>query len=123
MADSEETWQTASRDGLSPSPRRRSEHHLSNTIVDEMLKPQIKVAPNISWGLGWGFEHASGGNAFWHWGDWGVFRNFAVAIPAERTGIVVLTNSFYGPDVYRRIVSEATGRRHPAFAWLDSYRP
>jgi CubicO group peptidase (beta-lactamase class C family) len=46
------------------SPRRRGEHHLSSGMLDEMLKPQVSVTPNISWGLGWGIEQNATGSAF-----------------------------------------------------------
>jgi CubicO group peptidase (beta-lactamase class C family) len=104
-------------------PAKRGEYHLSDDAVTEMLKPQIDVAPGIAWGLGWGIEQTPSGNAYWHWGDWGVFRNFAIAFKAQRTGVVVLTNSFNGPQVYARVIPSAIGETHPAFAWVNSYRP
>lgn len=104
-------------------PTKRGEHHLSDSYVTEMLKPQIEVAPDIAWGLGWGIEQTASGNAYWHWGDWGVFRNFAIAFREQRLGVVVLTNSFYGPEVYGQLIPGAIGETHPAFAWVNSYRP
>jgi hypothetical protein len=88
-----------------------------------LLTPQIAVAPGISWSLGWGLEHTASGDAFWHWGDWGVFRNFAIGFRLQKAGIVVLTNSFNGPQVYGEIIPDALGETHPAFAWVNSYRP
>jgi CubicO group peptidase (beta-lactamase class C family) len=104
-------------------PARRGEHHLSDSFVTEMLRPQIDAAPGIAWGLGWGIEQTASGNAYWHWGDWGVFRSFAIAFREQRLGVVVLTNSFYGPQVYGQIIPIAIGETHPAFAWVNSYRP
>jgi hypothetical protein len=57
------------------------------------------------------------------WGDWGVFRNFAIASKKQRAGVVVLTNSFNGPRVYQEIVSAAVGRDHPSLEWVQGYRP
>jgi CubicO group peptidase (beta-lactamase class C family) len=88
-------------------------------ITAQMCKPQTKITPSIDWGLGWGLEKSQAGDAFWHWGDWGVYRNFAIGNPKARTGIVVMTNSFHGPKAYQKII----GTNHPAFAWVDSYRP
>jgi len=104
-------------------PRRRSDYHLSDAMLAEMLKPQIAITPEISWGLGWGVERTGSGDAFWHWGDWGVFRNFAIGFQERKAGIVILTNSFNGPEVYRQIILDAIGGTHPAFAWVNSYRP
>ncbi len=42
---------------------------LKPATVREMLKPQIPVAQDISWGLGFGQETTSAGQAFWQWGD------------------------------------------------------
>jgi hypothetical protein len=36
---------------------------------------------------------------------------------------VVLTNSFNGPGVYRQIIMDVFGGEHPAFDWVNSYRP
>ena len=104
-------------------PSNKDLFRLSDAITDDMLKPQIKITESISWGLGWGIEQADVGDAFWHWGDWGVFRNFAVAFRKQKIGVVILTNSFNGPKVYREIVPKAIGGNHPAFAWVNSYRP
>lgn len=104
------------------APSRADRFHLSEAMVTEMLKPQITINDSISWGLGWGIERTATGENFWHWGDWGVFRNFALASKKERTGVVVLTNSFNGPKVYQEIVPAAVGGVHPSIAWVQSYR-
>lgn len=92
-------------------------------ITAQMCKSQTKITPSIDWGLGWGLERSQAGDAFWHWGDWGVYRNFAIGYPQSRTGVVVLTNSFHGPKAYQKIINTQTATPHPAFAWVDSYRP
>ena len=104
-------------------PSKNDSFHLSEVKTSEMLEPQVKVTDAISWALGWGIERTDFGDAFWHWGDWGVFRNFAIAFRKQRSGVVVLTNSFNGPKVYREIVPRAIGGNHPAFAWVNAYRP
>ena len=104
-------------------PSRKNRFHLSEKLTAEMLKPHVRLNKSISWGLGWGIEHTDAGDGFWHWGDWGVFRNFAVSFKEQKTGLVVLTNSFNGPKVYSRVVPEAIGGSHPAFSWVSNYRP
>jgi CubicO group peptidase (beta-lactamase class C family) len=104
------------------APPKQDQFRLSESMTSEMLKPQVRLDKNISWGLGWGIEHTDAGDGFWHWGDWGVFRNFAVAFKKQRIGAVVLTNSFHGPKVYSRVVPEAIGGDHPAFSWVSNYR-
>jgi CubicO group peptidase (beta-lactamase class C family) len=109
-------------------PSRKDQVHLSEQAINEMLRPQIKVQKSAvipqpvkdnSWGLGWGIEHTVDGDAFWHWGDWGVFRHFAVAFRKQKIGVVVLTNSFNGPKAYMEAVPEAIGGTHPAFDFLQ----
>jgi CubicO group peptidase (beta-lactamase class C family) len=104
-------------------PATKDHFHLSEELMLEMLRPQVKINDALSWGLGWGLEHTDSGDAFWHWGDWGVFRNFALASRKQRLGVVVLTNSFNGPKVYREIVPQAIGGNHPALSWVESYHP
>lgn len=104
-------------------PTTKDQFHLSEKMTTEMLKPGVKVSDKISWGLGWGIEHDDAEGAFWHWGDWGIFRNFAMAYRKQKSGVVVLTNSFHGPKVYREIIPKAIGGTHPAFSWVESYRP
>jgi CubicO group peptidase (beta-lactamase class C family) len=48
------------------NPARRDQFHVSEAMVTEMLKPQVKVNDSISWGLGWGIERTTSGDAFWH---------------------------------------------------------
>lgn len=100
---------------------------LSEKALAEMLRPQIKVRSainigqpleGVSWGLGWGIEHTPEGDAFWHWGDWFVFRHLALAFRKQKTGVVILTNSFYGPKVYMQVLQEALGGNHPALDFL-----
>ncbi|MFN0103086.1 MAG: serine hydrolase domain-containing protein [Bryobacteraceae bacterium] len=98
------------------------EYRLSPRGTAEMLKMNVKINDSIGWGLGWGLESTGAGDAFWHWGDWGVFRNFAIGYRRSRSGAVVLTNSFHGPKAYKKIVSTSTGGNHPAFSWVDEYR-
>jgi CubicO group peptidase (beta-lactamase class C family) len=104
-------------------PTQKGPFHLSENFVTEMLKPQVKVSEDISWGLGWGIEQTEAGDAFWHWGDWGVFRNFAIGYKNQKIGVVVLTNSFHGPKGYREIIPKAIGGTHPTFSWVERYRP
>jgi CubicO group peptidase (beta-lactamase class C family) len=104
-------------------PSRKNPFGLSEAMAAEMLAPQVKVDDSISWGLGWGLERPRSDDAFWHWGDWGVFRNFAIASKKQRAGVVVLTNSFNGPRVYQEIVPAAVGRDHPSLEWVQGYRP
>jgi CubicO group peptidase (beta-lactamase class C family) len=104
-------------------PKAKDPYRLSEAGVGEMLTSQVKITDRIGWGLGWGIEQTKVGDAFWHWGDWGVFRNFAIAYRKPKIGAVVLTNSLNGPKAYGTLITEAIGGEHPAFEWVRGYRP
>src|SRR5262249_49628962 len=69
------------------------EHHLSSELKKEMLKPHVRIADELSWGLGWGLEagiqNPESTRAFWHWGDQDIFKSFALMDTINRTGIVI----------------------------------
>jgi CubicO group peptidase (beta-lactamase class C family) len=77
----------------------------------EMLSPQVVVdeAMGLSWSLGFGLQSDTNGPAFWQWGDYGIFRNYVIAYPGRRTGIVYLANSFNGLTICRELVARGTG--------------
>jgi CubicO group peptidase (beta-lactamase class C family) len=88
---------------------------LTETTLEEMLRPQAKISQSLSWGLGWGLEKTADGDFFWHWGDSITFKSFTVASRTLKTGIVILTNSQNGLRICQEIVALAIGGEHPAF--------
>ena len=87
--------------------------------ADQMLKTQVDVQQDVSWGLGWGLERTGGRALFWHWGDNGTSRCFAMGCRLTGDGLVLLTNGENGLSVAEPIVGEVIGGSHPVFAWLD----
>jgi CubicO group peptidase (beta-lactamase class C family) len=77
--------------------------------IQEMLKPQVDVAKDVFWGLGFGLERNPNGDAFWQWGDYGIFRNYIVGYKKQKTGLVYLTNSFNGLSIGQDLVRAAIG--------------
>lgn len=62
-------------------PSREDAYRLSEASIAEMLKPKIRVFFSITWGLGWGIQHDSDGESFWHWGrgyKQGGLQNFSI---------------------------------------------
>lgn len=96
----------------------RDAHDLKESSRREMLTPRVRLNDALAWGLGWGLESAEGREYFWHWGDNGTFHSFVIGDPARRGGIVVLTNSNFGPKLYQRIITRYTAHDHPAFLWV-----
>ncbi|MDF2578243.1 MAG: beta-lactamase [Chlamydiales bacterium] len=84
-----------------------------NSLLAEMLVPQVKVNCFCSWGLGWGIEHTIKGDYFWHWGDMGNSQCFALASSAQRHGIVIMTNSENGLSLCERIIQYIFEIEHP----------
>jgi len=96
-------------------PSDRDSPHLSPETVDEMLKPQMRVNDSISWGLGWGLQHANDGDSFWQWGDNGGYKNFATASRERGEGVVVLTNGANGLKLCEELLPMAMRGPQPAF--------
>jgi tetratricopeptide (TPR) repeat protein len=89
-----------------------------------MLRPQIDVAKDVFWGLGFGLERNPNGDTFWQWGDYGIFRNYIVGYKKQKIGLVYLTNSFNGLSIGQDLVQAAIGGgEEPAIAYLgyDQY--
>jgi len=96
-------------------PSNRDGPRLSSETVDEMLRPQIGVNDSVSWGLGWGLQHADDGGSFWQWGDNGGYKNFAVASRERGEGVVILTNGANGLKLCEELVPEVMRGPQPAF--------
>src|SRR5438128_5385855 len=79
---------------------------LKEATIRQMLTPQIKLdegcvtclgrkvlkpSTALAWGLGVGLQQTAQGNAFWHWGDNPGFKNFVIAFPQQKSGLVILT--------------------------------
>ena len=83
-----------------------------------MESPAIRINSALSWGLGFGIEQAESQTFLWQWGDNGAWKNFMLAHPATRSGIVIFTNAGNGEHIYERIVQAASDIDHPAFLWI-----
>lgn len=77
----------------------------------EMLTSQIDMNKenSLGWSLGFGTQTDANGKAIWQWGDYGIFRNYVIAYPEEKSGVVYLANSFYGLSVCGEVVGHGLG--------------
>ncbi len=81
---------------------------LGSDLMKEMITSQIDMdkPKGLGWSLGFGTQTDVNGLSLWQWGDYGIFRNYVIGYPEGKTGLVYLTNSFYGlgvcPDLVRR---------------------
>jgi hypothetical protein len=85
---------------------------------DDWPKPEIRTDDLVSWGLGWGIQRTPEGNSFWHWGDNGNYRAFAVGYPETGHGLVVMTNGRKGQQVINTILRDVVGGEYPGLEWL-----
>lgn len=84
----------------------------------ECLNPDARDADqHVAWGLGWGLEPEQG--AFFHWGDNGGFKTFAVGSRTSRSAVVVLTNGANGMAIMPDVIQRLMPGEHPSFAWLN----
>jgi CubicO group peptidase (beta-lactamase class C family) len=94
---------------------------LSKPMAQQMLKPQItysKEIPSLTWGLGLGLYTGGADTYFWHWGDNGVFKAFAMASKNKNTGVVYFANSSSGLGMMRKITGLTIGGAYPMFPLL-----
>jgi len=82
---------------------------LKSKTLESMLAPQIDVDDNIYWSLGFGIDRFTEGDAFWQWGDYGIFRNYIMAFKQQKIAVVYLTNSFNGLSIASTLIEHAIG--------------
>jgi hypothetical protein len=73
----------------------------------------------LFWGLGWGLEQGHGRSTFWHWGDNGNFKAFAIGFPDEGAGMILMSNGRNGYKLWPKILHQTFGGAFPALAWLE----
>ena len=108
---------------------------LQPQTIAQMWQPQIQVnrnmpwlkdwpvenpeiLPNVAWGLGWGLQQNDARTAFWHWGDNGSFKAFALGLPDEGSAIVMFANSKNGDQLWQPILETVFGGNFPALDWI-----
>jgi len=103
---------------------------IDETLVQDMLKPQIEANSYNAWGLGIGIQTNSKQKNIWHWGvNYPGYQALMIGYPEHRLGIVVLMNggpmayrtdglSTGGLELARMIVAEAIGGEHHDY-WKD----
>jgi len=78
-----------------------------------MFVEQMQIDDELAWGLGWGIERGDE-RSVWQWGDDPGYKNFVIATPSLRRGLVVFTNGDRGAHVYAAIVRELLPGPHPS---------
>jgi len=99
-------------------PTEKDKSRLPENLIAEMFKPQAKVTDAIAWGLGWGLEHTTDGDAFWHWGNASTFQHFVVGYKKQAIGIVIMTNSANGLRLCKELTPRAISGEYTGFGLL-----
>lgn len=123
-------------------PSAEETARLEPELNQEMLSPQVQASdgewswqpgwPNakvtvnerVSWGLGWGLQRTAGlqktaeGDSFWHWGDNGCYRAFAIGSAQDGQALAVMTNSQNGQQVINWMLRDVLGGEYPALDWM-----
>ncbi|MBE7559712.1 beta-lactamase family protein [bacterium] len=87
------------------APRPRGAHMLSNAMREAMLVPQSRKDETTRCGLAWHIHEGEDGRYYFHGGANGAgFRCISRFDPTDGSGIVVMTNSDSGVEVYKRVV-------------------
>ena len=84
---------------------------LRRETLKMMLTPQIDMdkEKGLGWSLGFGTQTDANGQAFWQWGDYGIFRNYVFAYPRKKMSVIYFTNSFYGLGISPELVKHSLG--------------
>ncbi len=97
---------------------------IKKETLEKMLTPQVVVdeKKGLTWSLGFGIQMDENGPGFWQWGDYGVFRNYIIAYPRQKTAVVYLTDSYYGLSICSDLVSHSIGGKSIGNVYLG-YKP
>jgi CubicO group peptidase (beta-lactamase class C family) len=84
--------------------------HLSAELAAQLQSPQVRLASDLSWGLGPGIQSSQQGDALWQWGQHVDFQSIMIIYPEHGLGVVVCTNNdLLNPDVAVEIAHRALG--------------
>lgn len=84
--------------------------HLSPELAAQLQTSQIRLASDMSWGLGPGIQHSAQGDALWQWGQHLHFQSVMIIYPEHGFGVVVCTNNdLLNPDVAIEVAGHALG--------------
>lgn len=99
--------------------RPAPEGPLSERFSKELREAKISAGKGIDWGLAFGLVRSKLlGLGLWHWGDFGLFRNFAVHFLDADRSLVSLTNGARGQRFNRAAVKLLMAEDLDCFKWL-----
>jgi CubicO group peptidase (beta-lactamase class C family) len=108
---------------------------LNRETRKQMLRPQIQIlskhefptlstetttenqAIHLSYGLGWGLYWSPYGEAFFKEGHDDGWRSYVVCFDKPKSGILIMTNSSNGEDIYSGLLEELLGDTFTPLEW------
>lgn len=112
---------------------------VSENLFNQMLTPQIALknlrgfgpardtlttkndAIQLAWGLGWGLFKSDYGQAFFHGGNTGGWKNYCVAYPDKKMAIILLSNSDNVEPQFGKIINLAIKDTQSPLEWMGCY--
>jgi len=101
--------------------------NLSEKYWDQVFSPQIMIKAKtqmfpfdkdttdqyksiqLAYGLGWGLFQTPYGRAFFKEGHGFGWVHYTIAIPQQKTALVIMSNSMYGESIFTELVKKLTG--------------
>jgi CubicO group peptidase (beta-lactamase class C family) len=92
---------------------------LSEETRKAIMAPETDAGKGVNWGLVFGLiSSPTRGLGLWHWGDFGIFQNFAAVFPEADIAVVSLTNGTRGQRFNKDIARLLLNEEPTCFAWL-----
>jgi CubicO group peptidase (beta-lactamase class C family) len=84
----------------------------------EEYTPRNRVNREIAWTLSWGIDSSLDAPSYFHWGDNPGVKNIAWWQPANKTAIVIFTNSDHGASAWRYLLRHLLDADPLAPEWI-----
>ena len=105
---------------LSPQIQIVSAHEFPS--LDTETNPAADRAIRLSYGLGWGLFWTPYGKAFFKEGHDEGWRHYVVCFDQPKSGVLIMTNSSNGEDIYDALLRALIGDSFTPLEW-EAFRP